>query len=187
MNNCPDSTIAAGAWYEYFPCTRGIYSISLPCHVCISFDLLDHPCWRSDSYRGVLNISRHHRTGTRVGNSANCSLDWTEVKLLPTLTGTNCDIISYHHTKQDYTIFSAIISNSDISRIAYAPLLRPLALGGCCEGTHIWTKPRPARAWDIQKISTSSGGLRSIVPYHIYRCHPQQENVLFSRKRCTVS
>ena len=96
MNNCPDSTIAAGAWYEYFPCTRGIYSISLPCHVCISFDLLDHPCWRSDSYRGVLNISRHHRTGT------------------------NCDIISYHHTKQDYTIFSAIISNSDISRIAYA-------------------------------------------------------------------
>jgi hypothetical protein len=121
MKNCPYSTIAAGAWYKYLPRTRGIYSISVLCHVCNSLGLLDHPGWRSDSHRGVLDVSRHHRAGT------------------------HGDIISYHHAKQDYTILSAVFPNCGFFRIVYAVFLRSLPMGGCSEGTHILAKLRPAR------------------------------------------
>ena len=101
--------------------TRGIYPISLLCHVCNSLGLLDYPGWRSDSHRGVLDVSRHH------------------------IAGTHGDIISYHHTKQDYTIFSAVFPNCGFFRIGYAVFLRSLPLGGCSEGTHILAKLRLAR------------------------------------------
>ena len=64
---------------------------------------------------------------------------------LVTRADSHGDIIYYHHTKQDYTIFSTVFPNCGFFRIGYAVFLRSLPLGGCSEGTHILAKLRPAR------------------------------------------